>query len=391
MKRLYSIFILGIVLSLFIGVQVFASDDAMKEAQKDIENDSRIERFYNYINKLEIDEEILGGLSAKEYIKTYLETGEDPVSLNKIIDSIISLLFKEVKVTLKFVISVLVIALLSALLKNLQDAFDLDEGVSSIAFYACYAMLIMLLSKSFLVSLDIAKDVLTTLIDFMNVLLPVLVFLIATSGGITSAMTIDPIVLSAVAITPRIYMGFIFPLILVYFALQFANNLSNEFKISRMCKFIKQIIMISQGFVLTVFVAILTMRGIVSDNMDAVALKTVKFAVDNFIPIVGKAFSDAITTFAGYSLAMKSVISVLGVIILIVIVLYPIIKIAIMAVSFKLTSAIIEPVVDSRISESVDMVGEALVMIMSCIISVTIMFFIMASMMASSGKFIVGG
>lgn len=391
MKRLYSIFILGIVLSLFIGVQVFASDDAMKEAQKDIENDSRIERFYNYINKLEIDEEILGGLSAKEYIKTYLETGEDPVSLNKIIDSIISLLFKEVKVTLKFVISVLVIALLSALLKNLQDAFDLDEGVSSIAFYACYAMLIMLLSKSFLVSLDIAKDVLTTLIDFMNVLLPVLVFLIATSGGITSAMTIDPIVLSAVAITPRIYMGFIFPLILVYFALQFANNLSNDFKISRMCKFIKQIIMISQGFVLTVFVAILTMRGIVSDNMDAVALKTVKFAVDNFIPIVGKAFSDAITTFAGYSLAMKSVISVLGVIILIVIVLYPIIKIAIMAISFKLTSAIIEPVVDSRISESVDMVGEALIMIMSCIISVTIMFFIMASMMASSGKFIVGG
>lgn len=391
MKKLYSIFILGIVLSLFIGVQVFASDDAMKEAQKDIENDSRIERFYNYINKLEIDEEILGGLSAKEYIKTYLETGEDPVSLNKIIDAIISLLFKEVKVTLKFVISILVIALLSALLKNLQDAFDLDEGVSSIAFYACYTMLIMLLSKSFLVSLDMAKEVLTTLIDFMNVLLPVLVFLIATSGGITSAMTIDPIVLGAVAITPRIYMGFIFPLILVYFALQFANNLSKEFKISRMCKFIKQIIMISQGFVLTVFVAILTMRGIVSDNMDAVALKTVKFAVDNFIPIVGKAFSDAITTFAGYSLAMKSVISVLGVIILIAIVLYPIIKIAIMAISFKVTAAIIEPVVDSRISESVDMVGEALVMIMSCIISVTIMFFIMASMIASSGKFIVGG
>jgi stage III sporulation protein AE len=32
-------------------------------------------------------------------------------------------------------------------------------------------------------------------------------------------------------------------------------------------------------------------------------MKTAKFAVDNFIPVVGKALSDAVSTVAGYSLS----------------------------------------------------------------------------------------
>ncbi|MPQ42762.1 stage III sporulation protein AE [Clostridium tarantellae] len=390
MRKILRCLIIIICFIMCVNINVKANTE-LEEAKDKIESNTKMEEFYQYVNELQIGDEVLGKINAKEYISTYLKTGEDPISMEKIWDSIVSFLFKEVKLILKLVMSILVIALLSAILKSLQDAFSLDEGVSSIAFYACFALLIMLLSKSFLVSLNLARDVLTSLVDFMNVLLPVLVLLISTAGGIASAMTIDPIVLGAVAITPRIYMNFIFPLILIYFALQFANNLSSEFSIGRMCKFVKQIVMISQGFVLTVFVAILTIRGITANTLDAVALKTVKFAVDNFIPIVGKAFSDAISTVAGYSLAMKSVVSTLGVIILVAMVLYPIIKMAVMIISFKLTAAVIEPVVDSRISSSVDMVGDALVMILSCIISVSIMFFIMATMIASSGKFIVGG
>ncbi len=337
------------------------ANDNLESSKEKIDNDSRIERFYDYINNLETEEDILGNMSAKEYIMNYLESGEDPITLKKIGASILSYIFRELNIVLKFIASILVIALLSALLKNLQDAFNIEEGVTQIAFFACYALLIMLLTKSFFISLNLGKEVLTSIIDFMNVIVPVIVMLIATSGGVTSAVTIDPIVLGAVSITPRIYTYFLFPLILAYFTLQFVNNLSSEFKIDRMCKFIKQVVMISQGFILTIFVGILTLRGMTADTLDAVAVKTVKFAVDNFVPIVGKAFSDAITTVAGYSLAMKSVITSLGVIVLVVIVIYPIIKIGLMAICFKLTSAVIEPVVDSKISSSVETVGEAFI------------------------------
>ncbi len=53
----------------------------------------------------------------------YLESGEDPITLKKIGASILSYIFRELNIVLKFIASILVIALLSALLKNLQDAF----------------------------------------------------------------------------------------------------------------------------------------------------------------------------------------------------------------------------------------------------------------------------
>lgn len=395
MKKLCRILVICSSLLFLIGINVFAEEnsESMKVAQEKIESDSRVEKFYNYINNLEIEEEILDGLSAKEYITTYLKTGQDPISIEKIWKSVVSLLFREVRTSLSLVISILVIALLSALLKNLQEAFSSDDGVTSIAFYVCYSIIILLLTKSFLVSLDLTKEVLASVVDFMNVLLPVLVFLIGSAGGITSSLTIDPIVMTTVLVTPKIYINFIFPLIVIYFALQLINNLGAVvgININHMCKFMKTIVMTCQGFMITVFVAILSIRGMTANTIDAVTLKSIKFAIDNFVPFVGKAFSDAITTVAGYSVAMKSVISTLGVMVMVAIVLYPIIKLFIMSLALKLTGAVLEPVTDSNVTSSVAMAGEALTMLMSCVISVSIMFFIMISMIASSGKFIIGG
>ncbi|WP_300349880.1 stage III sporulation protein AE [Clostridium sp.] len=390
MKKIINIILLTVTFLFCFNTNVLANKN-LESSKEKINNDSRVEGFYNYINNLETEEEFLENMSAKEYISQYLNSGEDPISIKKIGASIISYMLREVRTVLKFVASILVIALLSALLKNLQDSFNIEDGVTNIAFLACYALIIMLLTKGFFVTLDLGKEVLFSIMDFMNVIVPVLIMLIATSGGITSAVTIDPIVLGAVTITPRIYTYFLFPLILAYFTLQFVNNLSDEFKIDRMCKFIKNMVMLSQGFILTIFVGILTLRGMTADTLDAVAVKTVKFAVDNFVPVVGGAFSDAITTLAGYSLAMKSVISSLGVIVIIVIAVYPMIKMALMALCFKFTAAIIEPVVDSKISSSVETVGESVFMVLSCVISVSLMFFIMTSMLASAGSFIVGG
>lgn len=400
MKNLYKAITICLTIIFFIATPVYGAEteenatdmsNMLIEAQEELDNDSRMEKFYKYISNLQIEDELLSGLNAKEYIANYLTNKEDSISFKDIGNSLISFLFREVKATISLVVSILVIALLSALLKNIQDAFSQDDEITSIAFFACYAVLIMLLSKSFLISLDIAKDVFNSIIEFMNVLVPVLIFLISSAGGITSALTIDPIVLAAISITPKIYSNLIFPLILIYLALLFANNISKEFSISGLCKFLKQTIMLCQGFILMIFVTILSIRGMTANTLDAVTKKSIKFAMDNFIPVVGKAFSDAISTLAACSLAMKSVISTLGVLILIIIAIYPILKIFIVSMSLKLTGAILEPVVDSKISGSITMVGEALTLVMSCVICISVMFFIMISMMASSGKFIVGG
>ena len=50
--------------------------------------------------------------------------------------------------------------------------------------------MVMLLSKSFLISISVAKDVINGVADFMAAILPVLVTMIALAGGVTQAATI---------------------------------------------------------------------------------------------------------------------------------------------------------------------------------------------------------
>lgn len=180
-------------------------------------------------------------------------------------------------------------------------------------------------------------------------------------------------------------------MILMGFVLEFANNISDEHKITNLCKLIRQCILWFQGIILTAFIAMLTIRGIASNTIDAVTLKTAKFAVDNFIPIVGKTFSDAITSVAGYSLIIKNAVSSIGLVVVMMILIYPIIKLTLMTLIYKISSVLVEPVSDSRITKSLECAGNSMVLIISCVITVSLMFFILIAIMAQAGSYVVGG
>ncbi len=357
---------------------------------QDEEVNNKLNSLYNYINNMKFDIEIMNDLDPVEYIKGYIKNGEGNLSIKTFSNAITSFLFKEVKTALSFSISIIVIAIMCSLIKNLQSAFS-SEGISNIAFFACYSIVIIILSKSFLVSINIATDIIKELSNFMGAILPVLVMMIGSIGGFAQAATMDPIIIGATLIIPRIYTTIIIPLILTSFVLDFTNNISNEFKIGNLCKLIKQITIWIQGIILTLFIGLLTVRGITSSTIDAVTLKTAKFAIDNFIPIVGKAFSDAIASVAGYSLIIKNAVSSIGLIIIVIMMLYPIIKLLLISFVYKLTAAIIEPISDKRITSSLTSAGNSLILLMSCVLSVSLMFFVLLAIMASAGKFVIGG
>ncbi|MGL4991352.1 MAG: stage III sporulation protein AE [Sarcina sp.] len=391
-KKIINFILVFIITICSFGVIALANTNGtnFEDTKKEIESDKNIEKFYDYVNELNLEGELIEGMSAKEYVEKFLENGTGTLDINTFIKTMISYAFREVGMVLKLLTSVLVIALISALLKNLQNAFN-NDGISNVAFFACYSLSVMILTSSFLLGVSIAKDVIQNLIDFMAVIMPVLFFLLSTAGGIASAVTIDPVVVLLVSVAPKIYIDFIFPLIFMYFVLQFVNNMTTKYKISNVCKIIKQTAMWSQGIVLTIFVGIITIRGISANTIDAVTLKTAKFAVDNFIPIVGKSFSDAITTVAGYSLVLKSAISSVGIIVVIGIILYPIIKMIVMIFSYRLTSAIIQPIADEKLVKVLDSIGDATTMILGCVVSISVMFFIIIAIMSSAGRFVVGG
>ena len=380
------IFIITFFICLAAPVNVQAVEPNNNTSNKDTES---VENLYDYMTNIKNQYEVLKDLDARTFVKDYIKSGDGKFSLSKAFKALIAYSFRELSSSLKLMATLISIAVICALLNNLQKAFS-NESLSNIAYFACYGLIIILMAKSFYMGVNIASETINKMVDFMTALIPVLLMLVASVGGITEAAVMDPIIIGAINIGARIFVDFIIPLILMSFVLQFVNNLSDEYKISNLTKLLNQIALWCQGIIMTVFIGIITIRGITSKTLDAVTAKTAKYAVDNFIPVVGKCLSDAISTVAGYSLLLKNALSTVGLIILLFIVIYPIIKIVVLALVYKLTAALIEPISDSRLVKTINSAGDSLILIMSCLISVSVMFFIMISIIATAGKVLIG-
>ncbi|WP_426349438.1 stage III sporulation protein AE [Alloiococcus sp. CFN-8] len=383
MKR----FLLVLVLFLLLPIAAYGSE---QQTIEEIENTKEINDLYQYINDLQLEEELISGLNTREYISYFLKNGEGNISVKNVAQALIASGVRELISFIKLSVLILVIAIIAALIKNVQNAFS-NDSLSNIAYFACYGLLVIILTKSFILSVDIVRETISNLSDFMAALIPVLLLLLTTIGGISESAILNPIVITAVNLAPKIYKDIIIPLILAGFALQFANNISDTYKLSGLSKLIKQSVLWMQGLMITIVVGFISIKGVTANTLDVVTLKTAKFAVDNFIPIIGKAMSDAITTVAGYSLLLKGAVGTIGLLILLFIVITPIIKVFLCAMVYKLTAAFIEPISDSKIVACIVSAGDSLILLMSSLISVSVMFFIMIAMIAASGKSIILG
>lgn len=382
MKKL--IFIICFIMMIPLKVQ------AVDDINQNLGDSSKIQYLYEYITNMKNQSEILNELDPKTYVDAFLRSGNGSLSLSKIYNGIVTFVFKELLASTKLMVLIIIITVITALIHNLQSAFS-NDSLSNIAYFACYSLLIIVVAKSFYIGVDLVRDTIYKMSDFMAALMPVLLMLLASVGGITQAAIMDPLIIGAINIGSRIYVTFIIPMIFIGFILQFVNNISEDYKISKLTKLINQFALWTQGITMTIFIGILTIRGITSKTIDHVTVKTAKYAVDNFIPLVGKCLSDAIAAVAGYSVLLKNALSGLGLIIIIAIVIFPVIKIFIMAMIYKFTAALVEPISDKRIVNCITSAGDSLILIMSCLISVSVMFFVMISIIASTGKMVMGG
>ncbi|WP_454053835.1 stage III sporulation protein AE [Clostridium sp. Marseille-Q7071] len=381
MKRF--LLVLAIILWLPFNVQAIEDTTRLTEEQN-----VQIEKLYDYITNIQSEYEILNNMNPKEFVKNYIKNGDSGLSMKELFKYFSTYAFKEVLVAFKLVGSLIIVAIVCALLNNLQNAFS-NESLTNIAYFACYSVMIILIVKGFYIGVTLAKDAIMEMSNFVAALFPILMMLLASVGGFVEATLMDPIIMGISSVGARFYATVLIPIICMSFVLEFVNNISDDYKVNNLSNLLRKSALWTQGIFMTVFIAIITIRSIAAKSLDLVTMKTAKFAVDSFIPVVGKTLSDAISTVAGYTVLLKNAISSIGLIVIIVIMLLPIIKILIMALIYKLTAALIEPISDKKVVSVIDSAGNSLIMINSCIISVSIMFFIMITIVASTGKSII--
>lgn len=355
------------------------------EDKNNFNDDAQINELYNYMSNVKDKYEILKDVDIVTYVKSYMKNGSGGISFSKLVKAVLAYSVRDIISSVKLIFMLIIICIICALLTNFQKAFSSEE-VTNIAYFACYSVIIMIISKSFYTGVTLVRGSIEDISNMMNVLIPALLALLAGSGSVIQSAALDPVILLAISVSTTIFKNILIPIIIMAFVLQFVNNLSKDYKIDQLAKLLNQVVMWIQGIVMTVFIGIITIRGINSKSIDEITAKTAKFAVDNFVPIVGKCLSDAVSTVAGYSILLKNAVGTIGLIILVVMMIFPVIKVLILAFMHKLTAALVEPISDERIVKCIASAGDTLILIASCLIGVSVMFFIMVSIIIAASK-----
>jgi stage III sporulation protein AE len=337
--------------------------------------------------RLQQDNEYLPDLNLSRMINTYKENGSIGLTLKDFMDSLVKFIFREAYGNLRLLLELLLIGILCAVLQNIRDSFK-SKDIASIGYYVCYIAMVLLVIKSFTLAIGIGRNTINSMIEFTNAMMPALLVLIASVGGFASAATLDPIMLFVIKATSNVIRDFVLPMTIVVMVLNIVNNMSDNIKVSKLAGLMKQLCTWSLGLIITMFIGFITVRSGAATTLDQVTLKTTKFAVDNFIPVIGKALSDAITTVAGYSLILKDAVSIVGLIVMIFICIFPLIKIILIGLTYKFVGAVMEPIVDKRIVDCLTSAGNSLTIVFSSVLAVGVMFFILITIIASTGKLV---
>ncbi|WP_432400798.1 stage III sporulation protein AE [Wukongibacter sp. M2B1] len=311
--------------------------------------------------------------------------GEMKFSLKGILLGVSKRLFEEIIVNSKLLAQLIIISVLCGLLNNLTNSFG-NNTTGQIAFYTCYLVIAGISIKGFIAAMQVGYQAIDNMVSFMQALMPVLLTLLMAVGSITASALFKPIIVASIGITSTIMKDLILPLILLSAILAIVNNLPTKIHISKLSSLLKQGCVTLIGLVLTIFLGIMTIEGVLASSTDGVTLRTARFAMDRFIPIVGGFMSEAIDTVFGCSLLIKNAVGVVGLLTILTIVTFPMLKIISLIIIYKVTAVLIEPISDTKIVGCLNDMSSSLVIVLATVISVAIMFFIAVTAVVGAGN-----
>lgn len=285
------------------------------------------------------------------------------------------LFLAEIDSAVNLMINVLIIIIIHSIFKAIIENLG-NSSLSQVVYFIQYLLIVTVVVNTFVSIISITKEAIENIINFMTLLIPILITLMLTTGNLVTTSIVQPVLLFMINFIGNFINSFLIPILLISVTISIVSNISDKIQTERLAKFFKSSIIWILGIILTIFSCTLSLEGSLSSSVDGLTAKTAKAAVSNFIPVVGKIMGDTVDSVIGCGNILKNSVGTIGIIIILGIVILPIIKLIVLVISFKLTSAVCEIVADNKIIKLIDQIADGYKILLAILVSVSIMFIV---------------
>jgi stage III sporulation protein AE len=210
--------------------------------------------------------------------------------------------------------------------------------------------------------------------------------LLASMGNIGSVAMFHPLIVFMIHAIGTLIYTVVFPLLFFSAVLGIVSCLSEKYKVNQLANLLRRISVGLLGSLLTIFLAVISVQGATAAVADGVTIRTAKYVAGNFVPVVGRMFSDAADTVIGASLLVKNAVGMAGVLILLLISAFPAVKILSLAFIYNFSAAVMQPLGNSPIIQCLNIIGKTLIYVFASLATVGLMFFLAVTIIVAAGN-----
>lgn len=264
----------------------------------------------NLANKIPKEsKKILNGIE----IKTPEWKNFSNISFQKIFEKIFEIMKEKILGSRSSFFSIIFIILIHSVLCNFKSSFGSKEilKVMDLVSVLCVCAAII---NPIVRCVIYSSESIQSASEFTLCSVPVISSIMVASGHTISATSYQTLVILVGQVIACVSKFFLIPIINVLFGMSVISSISPNTNLESFCKTICNFLKTTLKFISYIFTSILALQNLVTRSADNLGISTVKFAIDNCVPIVGGALSDSFSTVHACLNLLKSGVCAFGII-----------------------------------------------------------------------------
>lgn len=286
-----------------------------------------------------------GGYSFSDYVGMIMSDG-GRINYRTITENVINSISFELSDFKKLLAEMIFVVIIAAVYVNISRTFR-SRQVSETGYYITYMFMFMLLVVSFGKLYELAEQTMGLLLSYMQALVPAFFLTVSYVCGGVASVAFYQEALILITLVEAVLMKIFLPLINVYFVFALVNPILEEDLFSNMLELLDKLISwgIKSMFAVVAGIgAIQSMIIPVAGNIrNGIVIKRA-----SSIPGVGGSVSAVMESVLGAGAIIKNAVGAAGLIAIIIICAYPILKLIMYALLYHAGAALSQPVAGDK-------------------------------------------
>lgn len=269
--------------------------------------------------------------------------------------------------------SILVLLIVISLFNTVSSSIS-NDGLR-LAFTLCSSICITVTVFNVCSTLvNNATQFMTALCTSMRAFIPIMTATLTMGGNITGAVVSNGSMLLFINLVESFLISFMLPLTKISLALGCIKSISGGLDLSGISKSIKTAFTSVTVFVMSIFMFVLSYKNTIAQGVDTISVKTARFAISSFVPLVGSSVNESLKTVTASLSLIKNSCGIIAIIAVSVLMLPIIINLFLNKLSFSLLATMSRAIGAHREASTLDEADSACAFILTLVCCSCVLF-----------------